>query len=65
VKPADLRKGDDPTLIGRLYQARLWAILFEGQVGPGVMIILQVGRQKPPEMVFAQDDDVIQAVASD
>src|SRR5262249_10832033 len=32
---------------------RRWAILFEGEVGPGVMIIPQVGRQKPSEMVFA------------
>jgi hypothetical protein len=65
VKSADLRKGDDPTLIRRLYQARLWAILCEGEVGPGVVLIPQVGRQKPPEVVFAQDNDVIEAVALD
>ena len=65
MKSADLRKGDDPTLIRRLYRARLWAILFEGEVGPGVVIIPQVGRQKPLEVVFAQDNDVIEAVASD
>ena len=59
------RKGDDPTLMRRLYQARLWAILFEGEVGPGVVIVPQVGRQKPPEVVFTQDNDVIEAVASD
>jgi hypothetical protein len=35
VKSADLRKGDDPTLIRRLYQARLWAVLFERR--PGAM----------------------------
>ena len=49
----------------RLYQARLWAILFEGEVGPGVVIVPQVGRQKPPEVVFTQDNDVNEAVASD
>ena len=57
VKSADLRKGDDPTLIRRPYKARLWAILFEGEVGPGVVIVPQVGRQKPPEVVFTQDND--------
>jgi hypothetical protein len=65
VKSADLRKGDDPALIRRPYQARLWAILFEGKVGPRVVIIRQVGRQEPPEVVFVQDNDVIEAVASD
>src|SRR5712672_2128773 len=65
MKPTHLGEGDDLTPIGRLYQARLWAILFEGEVGPRVVIIPQVGRQKPPEVVFAQDNDVIEAVASD
>jgi hypothetical protein len=43
VKSADLRKGDDLALVRRLYQARFWAILFEGEVGPGVVVISQVG----------------------
>ena len=43
VKSADLRKGDDLALVRRLYRSRLWAILFEGEVGPGVVIIPQVG----------------------
>ena len=43
MKSADLRKGDDLALARRLYRSRLWAILFEGEVGPGVVIIPQVG----------------------
>ena len=65
MKSADLRKGGDLALVGRLHPARLGAILFEGEVGPGVVIIPQVGRQKPLEVVFAQDNEVIEAVASD
>jgi hypothetical protein len=43
VKSADLRKGDDLALARRLYRSRLRAILVEGEVGPGVVVILQLG----------------------
>jgi hypothetical protein len=64
MKPTDLRERDNPTLVGRLYEARFRAILFEREVGPGLMIILEVGQQEPPEVLFVQDDDVIEAFAS-
>jgi hypothetical protein len=41
MKPTDLREGHDLALIGWLYRARLWAILSEGEVGPGLVIIKQ------------------------
>ena len=43
MKPTHLRKGDDLALVRRLYRSWRWAILFEGEVGPGVVIIPQVG----------------------
>ena len=43
VKSADLRKGDDHASVQRLYRSLLWAILCEGEVGPGVVKIPQVG----------------------
>jgi hypothetical protein len=61
MKPTDLREGDDLALVERLSRARLWAILSKGEVGPGVVVILQVGQQEPPEVLFAQDDDMIEA----
>jgi hypothetical protein len=57
MKPTDLREGDDLALIGWLYRARLWAILSEGEVDPGLVIIPAVGRQELPEVLFVQDDD--------
>jgi hypothetical protein len=43
VKSADLPERDNPTLVGWLYEARFRAILFEREVGPGAVVILQVG----------------------
>ena len=43
MKSTDLREGDDLAPVGRLCQARLRTVLFEGQVGPGLVIIPQVG----------------------
>ena len=65
VQSADLRHDDDPTRARRLDRTRLGAILLERQMGPGTVVIVQVGRQDPPKMALVQDDDVIQAFSPD
>jgi hypothetical protein len=65
MKSTDLWKGDDLALARRLYRARLRAILSEREVGPRLMIVLEIGRQKPLQVTFVQDDDVMEAIAPD
>jgi len=44
MQAADLRNGDDVAVRRWLYGTILRAILFEGEMGPGSMVIIDVGR---------------------
>ena len=56
MKSADLRKRHDLAAADRLHRPSVGRILVERQVTSGAVIIVQVGFQDPPKMVFVQDD---------
>ena len=65
VQPADLRDGDDFSDLARLYRPLLRAILVQGKMRPGAVIVINVRRKHPAQMVLVEDDQVVQAFSPD
>ena len=65
MQAADLRNGDDVAVRWWLNGTILRAILFEGEMGPGSMVIIEVRRQDTPQVSLVEDDNVIETFAAD
>jgi hypothetical protein len=64
VKAADLRNRDDVLVRSRLYCARMRALVVEGLMRAGGVVVRKVAAQQTSEMPFVDHDDVIEAFAS-
>jgi len=64
VKPADLRDLDDPTEHGGGNRPRVRSVLVQRQVRSGAVIVGEVADQDPAQVTLAEDDDMVQTLAS-
>ena len=65
MQTAHFREGDDLAGRGRLYAARLWAILVERKMSSGLVMISKVARQDATQVALVENDDVVQTFAAD
>jgi len=65
MKAADLWECDNLASTRWAYGTRIGAVLCERQVGPGSMVIVEVGRQDPTQVTRVQDNDMIEALPPD
>ena len=65
VQAADLWKGDNGACRGWLYGPGLWTILAEREMCPALVVILKIIRQHTAQVTLIEDDDVIEAFATD
>ena len=59
VQTANFREGNDIAGRGSLYGTRPRALLAEGEVRSGVMMVLKIARQDAPQMALVEDNNVI------
>ncbi len=64
VKTADFRDLDHCSPIRRLHRLRLRCVLVQRQVRPRPVIVVYVVSYNSPQMGFAENDDMIEALAS-
>jgi hypothetical protein len=57
--------GHDLTLLGRLYHTGLGSIMAQPHVRTRRMIILQIRRQEPSQMLLVQHEDAIPQLAAE
>ena len=65
VEAADFAKLDDPAEFWLLNGPAVGRILVERQVSACPVVVLEVASQGPAEVLFAEDDDVVQTLAPD
>ena len=65
VKATDFANLDDPAEFWLLNWPAVGRILAERQVGAGPVVVREVASQGTAEMLFAEDDDMIQTLAPD
>jgi hypothetical protein len=65
VQTAELWEGDNGAGGGRLYGARLRAILVQREMRAASVVILKVCRQNSAQVTLIKDDDVIETFAAD
>ena len=65
VQAADLGQSDDAAVLGWLDGAAIGCILLEREMRPRAVVVAEVTAQTTTEMSVAQDDHVIEKVASD
>src|SRR5262245_1977001 len=65
VKTADLGDRDDCACGRRTGRSLIGRVLLEAEMRAAPMIIADIGRKNPSEMRLIDDDDVIEALASD
>lgn len=63
VQSADQRTGDDAS--DTLDRAGFRSVLAQCKVRPRLVVIAGVSVENPAQMVFAPDDDVVQAFVAD
>jgi hypothetical protein len=61
IKSADLRDRNDAPARWRLYFARMGAVVVEGLMRAGGVVVREVTVQQTSEMPFVDHDDVIEA----
>ena len=61
VKAANLRNRDDVLVRSRLYFARMRALVVEGLMRAGGVVVREVAAQQTAEVPFVDHDDVIEA----
>ena len=61
---ADLRGRNDAPARWRLYFTRMGALVVEGLMRAGGVVVREVAAQQASEMPFVEHDDVIEAFAS-
>ena len=65
MQATDFRNLDDPAGLGELDGPDVRCILFEREVSARPVIVREVARQGAAQVPFAEDEDVIQTLASD
>ncbi len=65
MKTANVWEGDDLSSLLSLDEARLRALLVQGEMGSCRVVVSEVGAQEPLEMAVVVDDDMIEALAPD
>ncbi len=65
MKAAYLRESDNVARTRRTGRARLRTVFGERQMGPGSMVVVDVGRQDPLQVMRVQDNNVIEAFPPD
>ena len=65
VESADVGQGNDAAVLGWLDGAAIGCILLEREMRPRAVVVAEVTAQTTTEMSVAQDDHVIEKVASD
>lgn len=65
VQTADLWEGNNGTCRGWQYRTRLGAILAEREMRAALVVILKVCRQYTAQVTLIEDDDMIEAFATD
>ena len=64
VESTDSGQLDDFTYRGRLNSSLVGSILVQIKVSPGELVVVDPVSQEPAEVAFAEDDDVIETLAS-
>jgi hypothetical protein len=64
VHTTDLGDGHDFSDLGRLYRPLLRAILVQGKMRPGAMVIVEVRYEDAAQMALVEDDQVVQTLAA-
>src|SRR2546422_3133597 len=64
MKSADLRDRHDAPARSRLYFARMGAVVVEGLMRAGGVVVREVTAQQASEVPFVEHDDVIEAFSS-
>ena len=65
VEPTDFGDLDNLARFGWLHSPRPRAVHVQREVCPPVVVVAEVAAEDPPKVFLAEDDDVVQAVASD
>ena len=65
VHTTDLGDGHDFSDLGRLYRPLLRAILVQGKMRPGAMVIVEVRYEDAAQMALVEDHDVVETLAAD
>ena len=63
VQPTDIREGNDITFGRRFNATWVRRVAVEGQVTPGIVIIVEVARKDVAQMPFIQHDDVVETLS--
>ena len=62
MQATDFRKRDDSAALRRLDETRVWRILVERKMGPGVVVVVHVRRKDASQMAFVEDNEVVQTL---
>jgi hypothetical protein len=65
VQATDLWEGNNGTCRGWLYRTRLGAILVQREMSAASVVVLKVCRQHTAQVMLIEDEDVIEAFATD
>ena len=65
VQATDFANREDPTECGPLNWPAVWCILVEREVSARPVIVREVAGQGAAQVLFAQDDDMIETLAPD
>lgn len=61
MEPADLRYRDDIAFVGHLRRPGFRAVHAERQVRSRAVVVFDILSENPPEMILAEDGDVVEA----
>jgi len=65
MEPTDQGQGDDVAVVGCFNCARFRSILVQRPVRAVLMIIAEIIRESPPQVVLVEHDHVVQTFATD
>jgi hypothetical protein len=65
MESAEMRNRHDPTEAGGLAVPWVWAVLVQRLMWARGVVVDPVGAQEPVEVPLVQDEEVVEALASD
>ncbi len=65
VQTTDLREFHDVAATGRFHGPGIRRVLPESKVRPGSVVVAKVTEQNPPQMVFVENDHMVEAFTPD
>ena len=63
MQTADVREGDDSSLVRLLDRAWFWALFIQRKMRPRLVIVTKVGAKRTFQMQLIEDDDMFDALA--